>query len=76
MFQLAQFELARLEHSHGGDYYHDMYEVSEAHSPAESDPEREWARGRIYRCSVCEDEIRVTLPDPSPIEGAITPPAP
>ena len=76
MFQLAQFELARLEHSHGGDEYHDMYEVSEAHSPAESDPERDWARGRIYRCSVCEDEIRVTLPDSSPIEGAITPPAP
>lgn len=74
MFQLAQFELARLEHSHGGDEYHDMYEVSASHSPAESDPERDWARGRIYRCSVCEDEIRVTLPDPSPIEGAITPP--
>jgi len=49
-----------------------MYEV-EAHSP--EDPERDWAHGRIYRCSVCEDEIRVTLPDPSPIEGALTPPA-
>lgn len=74
MFQLAQFELARLEHHHGGHEYHYMNEVTEPHSPADTDPERDWARGRIYRCSVCEDEIRVTLPDPSPIEGAITPP--
>jgi hypothetical protein len=72
VFQAAQFELARLEHHHGGNEYHDMYEVSEPHDSAESDPERNWARGRIYRCSVCEDEIRVTLPDPSPIEGSRT----
>lgn len=74
MFQLAQFELARLEHHHGGNEYHYMNEVTGPHSPADTDPERDWARGRIYRCSVCEDEIRVSLPDPSPIEGAITPP--
>jgi hypothetical protein len=76
VFQFAQFELARLEHNHGGDEYHDMYEVTSAHDSAESDPERDWARGRIYRCTVCEDEIRVSLPDPSPIEGAIAPPPP
>jgi hypothetical protein len=72
VFQSAQFELARLEHHHGGGEYHDMYEVSEPHDSADSDPERDWARGRIYRCSVCEDEIRVSLPDPSAIEGSRT----
>lgn len=72
MFQLAQFELARLEHNHGGDDYHDMVEVTRGHDSAENDPERQWARGRIFRCSACEDEIRVSMPDPSPIEGART----
>ena len=70
MFQSAAFELARLEHHHGGDSWHDMEEVSASHDPAESDPERDWSRGRIYRCTTCEDEIRVIAPDPSPIEGA------
>ena len=40
------------------------------------DPERAWNRGRIYRCTVCEDEVRVSYADPSPTEGARTPPAP
>ena len=73
MFQSAQFELARLEHNHGGGEWHDMEEIpSSAHDSAEADPEREWTRGRIFRCKVCADEIRVTVPDPSPIEGART----
>ena len=65
MFQSSALELARLEHHHGGNEYHDMVEVTPGHDSAESDPERQWSRGRIYRCTVCEDEIRVTLPDPS-----------
>jgi hypothetical protein len=76
VFQLAQLELARLEHNHGGDDWHEMHDVTPAHDSAETDPEREWARGRIYRCGTCNDEIRVVLPDPSPVEGAVTPPAP
>jgi hypothetical protein len=70
VFQSSQFELARLEHYHGGDEWHDMEEVNDA---AESDPERDWSRGRIFRCSVCADEIRVTRADPSPVEGSYTP---
>jgi hypothetical protein len=71
MFQSAAFELARLEHHHGGDSWHDMVEVSASHDSAESDPERQWVSGsRIFRCTTCEDEIRVVGPDPSPIEGA------
>lgn len=72
MFQWAQFELARLEHHHGGGEWHEMYEVSEAHDSAEGDPERKWSHGRIFRCSTCADEIRVLAPDPSPIEGGRT----
>jgi hypothetical protein len=72
VFQSAQFELARFEHNHGGDEWHPMEEVSPAHDAAEGDPERAWPRGRIFRCTVCADEIRVTVPDPSPSEGART----
>src|SRR5215213_8807215 len=54
VFQSAAIELARLEHYHGGGEYHDMFEVTDAHDSAEGDPERSWARGRIYRCTVCE----------------------
>lgn len=62
MFQTSQIEMARLEHHHGGNDWHEMHEVT-PHDAAEADPERSWSRGRIFRCSTCEDEIRVTLPD-------------
>ena len=69
MFRTAEFELARLEHGHGGNEWHAMEEVGDA---AGSDPERKWSSGRIFRCTVCADEIRVTLPDPNHVEGART----
>ena len=76
MFQTAAIELARLEHSHGGDDWYEMEDVTptEGHAAAERDPERQWAHGRIFRCKECADEIRVSLPDPSPVEGALTDP--
>ena len=63
MFQLSGFELARLEHSHGEGDWHEMNEASPAHDAAEGDPERAWARGRVFRCGSCADEIRVVIPD-------------
>lgn len=59
MFQLSQLDLARFEHSHGEGDWHEMLEVSPGHDSSESDPERSWAHGRLYRCSSCADEIRV-----------------
>jgi hypothetical protein len=63
LFQLSGFDLGRFEHSHGGDDWHAMNEVTPSHDAAESDPERAWQRGRIFRCASCEDEIRVTMPE-------------
>jgi len=63
VFQSAGFELTRIQHSHGKNDWHDMNDVTPAHDSAEEDPEREWSRGRIYRCSTCEDEIKITLPE-------------
>jgi hypothetical protein len=53
-------ELARLEHGHGNNDWHSMEEV---HDPAQRDAEREWGRHRIFRCTKCEDEIRIQVPD-------------
>ena len=69
MFQLSQFDLA---HSHGGDEWHEMHDVTPSHDAAEGDPERQWARGRIFRCSACEDEIRVRLPEQGSTDRART----
>ena len=67
MFQSAAFEqIQRIQHSHGGDDWHDMIEVTPAHNVAEQDPERSWTTGRVFRCSTCEDEIRVMGPDEEP----------
>lgn len=66
MFQVSQLELARFQHSHGSDDWHDMVEVASSHDSAGSDPERSWARGRIFRCSTCTDEIRVMSSDQEP----------
>ena len=49
----------RVEHRHGDRWV--RLEPSPAHDPAESDPERGWELGRIYRCTECEEQIRVDL---------------
>lgn len=66
MFQFSQLELARLQHGHGDDKWHDMTEVTPAHDAAQVDPERSWASGRVFRCSTCEDEIRIVGQDEAP----------
>lgn len=67
MFQSSAFELTnRIQHSHGANDWHDMVEVTPSHDAAESDPERAWSSGRIFRCSTCEDEIKVMTPDQEP----------
>ena len=58
----ARFDLIRLEHGHGKDEWHRMVEVDD---PARHDPEREWSRHRIFKCSTCDDEIRIAEPDPA-----------
>ena len=57
----ARFEMIRLEHGHGNNEWHPMNEVP--HDAAQNDPEREWGRHRIFKCSTCEDEIRIATPE-------------
>ena len=56
----ARFDMIRLEHSHGRNDWHGMEEVD---SPASHDAEREWSRHRIFKCTSCEDEIRIDASD-------------
>lgn len=56
-------ELVRLEHSHGKNDWHRMDEVRDS---SQTDSEREWSRHRIFRCSSCEDEIRIETAEPGP----------
>ncbi len=62
MFASRSLEVSRIQHGHAGGSWHDMAEVTDT-SSASQDPERGWLRGRIFRCTVCEDEIRVQEPD-------------
>ena len=62
MFASRSYEVSRIQHDHGGGEWHDMVDVTD-NSSAQQDPERGWLRGRIFRCSACQDEIRVQEPD-------------
>lgn len=56
----------RAQHWHGGDDWGEMVEVTPSHDAAESDPERNWKGGRIFRCSSCDEQFRVTETSEAP----------
>ena len=61
MFQLSGLVTAlRLEHRHDDGSWSTLEPRPSHHDPAEHDPERDWANGRIYVCSSCNEEVRVT----------------
>ena len=67
MFQSSAFDLTRkVQHWHGGDDWEDMQEVTPSHDAAESDPERSWKSGRIFRCAACDEQFRIAGPDTEP----------
>jgi hypothetical protein len=61
MFQLSGLETAlRLEHRHEDGSWSPLEPRATHHDPAELDPERDWAHGRIYVCASCNEVVRVT----------------
>jgi hypothetical protein len=54
-------EIAHIQHDHGNGEWSDMVEVTDA---SNEDPERGWLRGRIFKCTTCEDSIRIETVDP------------
>ncbi|MBI3748476.1 MAG: hypothetical protein HY262_06490 [Chloroflexi bacterium] len=60
MFQLGGLEsIIRLEHRHDDGTWATFEPRPIHHDPADHDPERDWANGRIYVCATCNEEIRV-----------------
>ena len=54
------FEMSTMQHGHNDGTWHDMEQVSA--EAAHEDPERGWLHGVIFRCSTCEEFIRVVQP--------------
>jgi hypothetical protein len=59
----------RVEHSHRDGSWGEMVE-SHVHDAAETDPERDWGRRRIFRCTTCDESVSVRAGEPpeSPFE--------
>jgi hypothetical protein len=47
-----------MQHQHNDGSWGNL-EPRAPHSPAELDPEREWATGVIYACTRCDEVVRV-----------------
>jgi hypothetical protein len=56
----------RIEHQHADGTWASMEarepEPGDAHDAADNDPEREWERGNVYVCTVCQETIRMSEP--------------
>jgi len=67
MFQVnSAAMLLRLEHRHSDGSWSPLEPRPSHHDPADRDPERGWANGRIYACTACDEQIRVTEPSDEP----------
>ena len=62
LVRVGEYSL-HLRHRHDDDTWGTFEPVPSHHSPAEHDPEREWASGTIYRCTTCDEEVLVGTGD-------------
>jgi hypothetical protein len=46
-----------VQHRHGDQWF----EMEERGPATAGDPERDWAHGRVYYCTPCDEEIRVQV---------------
>jgi hypothetical protein len=61
----------RLEHRHGDGSWSPMAPIH--HGQPDHDAERGWLKGRIFRCTTCEEEVAATqgLDDEGGPEGRL-----
>ena len=59
-FRELEFEIS---HRHSDGSMWRMEEQSAHHDPAQNDPERDWSRGRIFRCTRCQEAVTITPSD-------------
>jgi hypothetical protein len=51
----------RIQHRHRDGSWAPMEEdtTTRHRSPADHDPERDWSRGRIFRCKSCDESVTI-----------------
>ena len=54
----------RIQHSHGDGNWGEMVEDRQHHAPADHDPERSWGRGRLFRCTSCDESVTIMTDEP------------
>ena len=59
LLRSAEYSL-ELKHRHDDGSWGSFAPVPPHHSPTDHDPERDWAKGTIYRCTTCDEEVLVT----------------
>lgn len=61
MFQLAsRYTELVLEHRHADGTWAALEQVPD--DSADHDPERDWREGVVFACTVCDEQVRVSLP--------------
>jgi hypothetical protein len=59
----------RIQHRHKDGSWGELEEDSGHHDAAAHDPERRWVRGKIFKCTSCEESVTIN-PGDAPEEGA------
>jgi hypothetical protein len=57
----------RMQHQHSDGTWATLEPRPAHHTPAEHDPEREWADGVTYACTRCDELVRVAHETPDAI---------
>ena len=57
----------RIEHRHTDGSWSPLQRSH--HDPADHDPERGWSKAELYRCTSCDEEVRVVPVDEAPAAG-------
>ena len=65
-----------VEHEHSDGSWHAMASEGEPVDVAERDPERGWLRGQLFRCTSCEERVRIVMPGDEPIARGAAPAPP
>jgi hypothetical protein len=49
----------RIEHRHSDGDWAPMVEEGSHHDAAEHDPERQWGKRRLFRCTKCDEAVLI-----------------
>jgi hypothetical protein len=57
----------RIEHRHEDGSWAPMIEEQNHHDAAEHDPERSWGKGRVFRCTKCDEGVLIEPEEEKPV---------